>query len=129
MKTELSDGEWTLMQRLWEAPYSTITELTAAMRQSTGWSKHTILSMFARNDDIIGMRGKNPGNLFKPAHHARSPDRGAPFVGVIKSVVYRSDNQKEGVANLLFHAMKSKRNSGKITRDFRPVLANSASTW
>ena len=48
MKTELSDGEWTLMQRLWEVPYSTITELTAAMRQSTGWSKHTILSMLAR---------------------------------------------------------------------------------
>ena len=48
MKTELSDGEWTLIQRLWEVPYSTITELTAAMRQSTGWSKHTILSMLAR---------------------------------------------------------------------------------
>lgn len=48
MKTELSDGEWALMTRLWEHPGSTITELTAAMRGETGWSKHTILSMLAR---------------------------------------------------------------------------------
>ena len=48
MKTELSDGEWALMTRLWEYPGSTITELTAAMRGETGWSKHTILSMLAR---------------------------------------------------------------------------------
>ena len=31
------------------------------------------------DDDIIGMRGKNPGNLFKPAYHGRSPDGGASF--------------------------------------------------
>ena len=48
MKTELSDGEWTLMTRLWEHPGSTITELTAAMRDETGWSKHTIISMLSR---------------------------------------------------------------------------------
>lgn len=48
MKTELSDGEWALMTRLWEHPGSTITELTAAMRGETGWSKHTILSMLSR---------------------------------------------------------------------------------
>ena len=48
MKTQLSDGEWTLMNRLWEHPGSTITELTAAMHGETGWSKHTILSMLSR---------------------------------------------------------------------------------
>ena len=48
MKTELSDGEWTLMTQLWKHPGSTITELTAAMRDETGWSKHTIISMLSR---------------------------------------------------------------------------------
>ena len=48
MKTELSDGEWALMTRLWEYPGSTITELTTAMRGETGWSKHTIISMLSR---------------------------------------------------------------------------------
>ena len=48
MKTELSDGEWTLMKTLWEAAPMTITQLTAAMRDQTGWTKHTIISMLSR---------------------------------------------------------------------------------
>ena len=31
MRINLSDSEWKLMRRLWEAPPKTITELTAAM--------------------------------------------------------------------------------------------------
>jgi len=48
MKTELSDGEWTLMKALWQSAPMTITQLTAALRDSTGWSKHTIISMLSR---------------------------------------------------------------------------------
>lgn len=48
MRTELSDGEWTLMNALWKSPPMTITQLTAALKAQTGWSKHTIISMLAR---------------------------------------------------------------------------------
>ena len=48
MKTELSDGEWTLMKALWDNAPMTITELTAKMKDDTGWSKHTIISMLSR---------------------------------------------------------------------------------
>ena len=48
MKTELSDGEWTLMKALWDAAPMTITQLTAALKEATGWSKHTIISMLSR---------------------------------------------------------------------------------
>lgn len=48
MKTELSDGEWTLMKTLWEHAPMTITRLTAALKDSTGWSKHTVISMLSR---------------------------------------------------------------------------------
>ena len=48
MKTELSNGEWTLMKALWESFPQTITQLTAALKDSTGWSKHTIISMLSR---------------------------------------------------------------------------------
>ena len=51
MKTELSDGEWTLMKALWEDAPMTITQLTAAMKDSTGWSKHTIISMLSRLEE------------------------------------------------------------------------------
>ena len=38
MKLNLSDSEWKLMNRLWSDAPMTITELTAAMRDETGWS-------------------------------------------------------------------------------------------
>lgn len=48
MKTELSDGEWVLMNQLWAQAPRTITQLTAALKEEAGWSKHTIISMLAR---------------------------------------------------------------------------------
>ena len=48
MKTELSDGEWTLMKALWSTSPMTITQLTGALKEATGWSKHTIISMLSR---------------------------------------------------------------------------------
>lgn len=47
MKIDLSNSEWKLMRRLWESP-RTITELTAALRDETGWSKNTVITMLAR---------------------------------------------------------------------------------
>ena len=44
----LSDNEWKLMGRLWERSPRTITELTADLREETGWSKNTIITMFSR---------------------------------------------------------------------------------
>lgn len=43
----LSDSEWKLMNRLWEQP-RTIMELTAALREETGWGKNTVITMLSR---------------------------------------------------------------------------------
>ena len=48
MSVNLSDGEWKLMRRLWSQAPQTITELTAALRDETGWSKHTVITMLSR---------------------------------------------------------------------------------
>lgn len=48
MRLHLSDGEWKLMDALWEHGGATITELTRVLAQDTGWSKHTIITMLAR---------------------------------------------------------------------------------
>lgn len=48
MKINLSDSEWKLMNRLWDRAPMTITELTAALREDTGWTKNTIITMLAR---------------------------------------------------------------------------------
>ena len=48
MKINLSDSEWRLMNRLWDRAPMTITELTAALRADTGWTKNTIITMLSR---------------------------------------------------------------------------------
>ena len=48
MKVNLSDGEWKLMNRLWEGEALTITQLTAALQPETGWGKHTVITMLSR---------------------------------------------------------------------------------
>ena len=48
MKINLSDGEWKLMNKLWEGEALTIAQLTAALREETGWGKHTVITMLSR---------------------------------------------------------------------------------
>ena len=44
----LSDGEWKLMEALWQNPPKTITQLTKELYEKTQWSKHTIITMLNR---------------------------------------------------------------------------------
>lgn len=48
MSCNLTDAEWKLMHRLWETAPQTITQLTAALREETGWEKHTVITMLSR---------------------------------------------------------------------------------
>ena len=48
MKIDLSNSEWKLMNHLWQQSPMTITELTAALRADTGWSKNTVITMLSR---------------------------------------------------------------------------------
>ena len=43
----LSDGEWKIMDRLWERE-CTITELKNMLSAETGWDKHIIITMLSR---------------------------------------------------------------------------------
>ena len=48
MKINLSDSEWKLMNRLWNQAPMTIMELTTALREETGWTKNTVITMLSR---------------------------------------------------------------------------------
>lgn len=61
MKVNLSDGEWKLMQALWQAPPRTITELTADLRAETGWSKNTVITMLSRLEAKGAVRHEEGG--------------------------------------------------------------------
>lgn len=60
-KTELSAGEWTLMKALWKGAPMTITQLTAALKDGPGWSKHTIISMLSRLEAKGAVRYESNG--------------------------------------------------------------------
>lgn len=48
MSINLSDSEWKLMNHLWDTPSMTIMELTNALKEETGWSKNTVITMLSR---------------------------------------------------------------------------------
>jgi BlaI family penicillinase repressor len=47
-KISLSDGEWKLMNCLWEHAPLTITEIVIALKDETGWNKHTVIPTLNR---------------------------------------------------------------------------------
>lgn len=71
MKLNLSDSEWKLMNRLWSDAPMTITELTAALRDETGWSKNTVITMLSvwRAKAPCGMRKAPVPNGTSPPWH------------------------------------------------------------
>lgn len=69
MKIDLSNSEWKLMNRLWQTAPLTITELTAALREETGWSKNTVITMLSRLEGKEAVRHEEGrrGKLYFPA--------------------------------------------------------------
>ncbi|MDD2190191.1 MAG: BlaI/MecI/CopY family transcriptional regulator [Eubacteriales bacterium] len=55
-RINLSDGEWSIMNALWEEAPKTITQLTAGLKESTAWSKHTIITMLGRMESKGAVR-------------------------------------------------------------------------
>ena len=47
-KINLSNGEWKLMNCLWEHSPRTITAIVEALKSETGWNKHTVIPMLSR---------------------------------------------------------------------------------
>ena len=44
----VTDSEWKIMELLWRGGIWTMPELTRALVEETGWSKHTVISLLKR---------------------------------------------------------------------------------
>ena len=53
---KISDSEWTILEISWEESPKTITELTAMLKERTGWSKHTIIALLKRMQEKGSVR-------------------------------------------------------------------------
>lgn len=51
MKQKLTDAEWKVMAVLWEQSPRTMMEITNALKEETGWSKHTVMSFLKRMEE------------------------------------------------------------------------------
>ena len=47
--TKLSESEWKILSALWEKEPQTIMQLTDTLRDSTGWSKNTVITLFKKD--------------------------------------------------------------------------------
>lgn len=66
--TSLSNGEWIVMEQLWQKPH-TLMELVAALSESVGWSKSTVATMVRRMEEkgVIFYTEQGRAKLFQPA--------------------------------------------------------------
>lgn len=63
----LSDGEWKIMNQLWEKE-ATITELKNILHIDTGWDKHIIITMLSRMEKkgAVAHREGGRAKIFYP---------------------------------------------------------------
>ena len=103
MKIDLSNSEWKLMRRLWDRSPSTITELTAALREETGWSKHTVITMLSRLESKGAVRHEEGGRAKRYFPVLRREDAARDETESFLSKVYG------GSFGLMVHAMVESR--------------------
>ena len=61
MKISLSNMEWKLMNQLWNASPMTLMQLTRALEEETGWTKHTVITMLNRLEGKEAVRWEQVG--------------------------------------------------------------------
>jgi BlaI family penicillinase repressor len=66
-KIGLSDGEWKIMNLLWESP-RTIADIVSALKDDTGWTKGTVFMMLSRLNDkgAVGCESGKRAKLYFP---------------------------------------------------------------
>ncbi len=47
-KISLSEAEWKVISKLWNLESATITQLTASLKDETGWEKSTVITLLKR---------------------------------------------------------------------------------
>lgn len=67
-KIKLTDTEWKIMMLLWKKYPLTCRQMEEALKEETGWSRHTIISFLKRmmEKEYIRMEKANPARLYYP---------------------------------------------------------------
>lgn len=116
-KINLSDGEWKLMNLLWQNPPKTITQLTKELGDLTGWKRNVIITMLKRLEakGAVYHREGERAKLFYP-----TVDRQGAALEETKGFL---DRVFQGSLSLMVNAMvSSKELSGEEIEELRQIL-------
>ena len=50
-KIKLSEAEWKVMKLLWEESPKTMMQITNLLKETTGWTKHTVMTFLKRKEE------------------------------------------------------------------------------
>ena len=69
----ITNAEWKIMEQLWEKSPRTITELTRSLKENTGWTKQTIITMLRRMEEKgrVKYEESSKAKLFYPTRIAQ----------------------------------------------------------
>lgn len=95
----ISDAEWKIMNVLWEKSPSTIMQITKELYDTTGWTKHTVMTLLKRLENK-GAVYYEEGERAKQ-YYAKIPQNEA-VVEEAKSFLQKAFKGKLG---LMIHAM------------------------
>ena len=48
MTVQVTEAEWKIMEVLWDHSPRTMTEITAILEPTTGWTRHTVITLLKR---------------------------------------------------------------------------------
>ena len=51
MPVQCTEAEWKIMEILWENAPRTMAEITKALEPTTGWTRHTVITLLKRMRD------------------------------------------------------------------------------
>ncbi len=105
---QLSNGEWKLMNILWEEAPRTITQIVSISKGDMAWSKHTVIKMLSRmtaKGAVYYTEGQKAKQYY-PAVDKKSI--------VIKETMNFLDKVYEGRLGLLVNAMVKEKGLTKM---------------
>ncbi|MBQ9198211.1 MAG: BlaI/MecI/CopY family transcriptional regulator [Clostridia bacterium] len=114
MPIQCTDAEWKILEVLWDQSPRTIAEITKTLEPSTGWTRHTVITLLKRMEEkgTVKVDESGPAKTYTPAvsQDAASTEQTRKFL----SHVFRGD------ASLLINHLVS---SGDLTvEDMQEII-------
>lgn len=63
MSVQCTDAEWKIMEVLWASAPRTMAEITKELEPSTGWTRHTVITLLKRMQEKGSVSVDESGNV------------------------------------------------------------------